>query len=205
MIDKLKLYVVTDSNILAERDFYESIEASLKGGATMLQLREKECGGKEFLDRARRLKEMTKNYDVPLIINDRVDIALLCDADGVHVGQSDIGAEEVRKLIGPNKLLGVSARSVEEAVLAEKQGADYIGVGAMFGTNTKLDAEYVSLETLFAIEKAVNIPIVLIGGLTLNNIETFNENRVAGYAIVSAILGAEDIEAETIKWKVKLG
>ena len=129
---ELKLYLVTDSDILRDRDFYKSIEAALKGGVTMLQLREKNASGKEFLKKAVRLRELTRKYDVKFIINDRVDIAMLCDADGVHVGQSDIPADKVRQLLGPNKIIGVSARTVEEARTAKENGADYLGVGAMW-------------------------------------------------------------------------
>lgn len=198
---KTKLYLVTDSDILKGRDFFWCIEEALKAGVTMLQLREKDCLGKEFLEKAIILREMTRKYGATFIINDRVDIAMLVDADGVHVGQSDIPASEVRKLIGNNKILGVSARNLEEAIEAKKQGADYLGVGAMFTTSTKLDAEYVSMDKFREIEETVKLPIVLIGGLSLENIGVFKKENVAGYAVVSAILGKEDIYSETIKWK----
>ncbi|ATD55535.1 thiamine phosphate synthase [Clostridium chauvoei] len=200
----LKLYLVTDTSILEGRDFYECIEDALKGGVTMLQLREKDCSGKEFLEKAIKLRELTKKYNVEFIINDRVDIALLCDADGVHVGQSDIPANEVRKLIGPNKILGVSARTIEEARKAKDDGADYLGVGAMFGTNTKLDAKHVSIETLKEIKKEVNIPIVAIGGLNLDNMELIKECNIEGYAVISAILRKDNIKAECEKWIIKI-
>lgn len=199
-MESLKLYLVTDSAILEGRDFYESIEDALKGGVTMLQLREKDCSGKEFLEKAIKLRELTRNYNVKFIINDRVDIALLCDADGVHVGQSDIPASEVRKLIGDNKILGVSARTLEEAKKAKEHGADYLGVGAIFGTNTKLDAKHVSIDTLKEIKSKVKIPIVAIGGLNLNNIKEIKECKIEGYAVVSAILASNDIKAECEKW-----
>lgn len=199
-MESLKLYLVTDSDILEGRDFYKSIEDALKGGVTMLQLREKDCSGKEFLEKAIKLRELTRNYNVKFIINDRVDIALLCDADGVHVGQSDIPASEVRKLIGDNKILGVSARTLEEAKKAKEHGADYLGVGAMFGTNTKLDAKHVSIDTLKEIKSKVKIPIVAIGGLNLNNIQDIKECKIEGYAVVSAILASNDIKAECEKW-----
>ena len=197
---ELKLYLVTDSDILRGRDFYKSIEDALKGGVTMLQLREKDASGKEFLDKAVKLRELTRKYDVKFIINDRVDIAMLCDADGVHVGQSDIPADKVRKLLGPDKIIGVSARTVEEARTAQERGADYLGVGVMFTTTTKLDAKAVSIEGLLEIKENVNLPIVAIGGLSLNNIEMLKQCNIDGYAVVSAILKAEDIKNECEKW-----
>lgn len=198
--DALKLYLVTDSVILRGRDFYKCIEDAIKGGVTMVQLREKDISGKEFLERAIKLRELTKRYGVSLIINDRVDIALLCDADGVHVGQSDIAAKDVRRLVGEDKIVGVSARSVEEAKTAKEDGADYIGIGAMFATSTKLDAKSVSLETVENIKNNVDIPFVLIGGINLENLDTLKKLDSDGYAIVSSILKAEDIYLETKKW-----
>ena len=201
---ELKLYLVTDSDILEGRDFYNCIEEALKGGVTILQLREKDASGKEFLERAIKLRELTKKYNVKFIINDRVDIAMLCDADGVHIGQSDIPANKVRELIGEDKIVGVSARTVEEAIKAKENGADYLGVGAMFTTTTKLDAKAVSIEELKEIKKVVDLPIVTIGGLSLNNIDKLKECDIDGYAVVSAILGASDIRLECEKWIKKI-
>lgn len=201
---ELKLYLVTDSDILEGRDFYNCIEEALKGGVTILQLREKDASGKEFLERAIKLRELTKKYNVKFIINDRVDIAMLCNADGVHVGQSDIPANKVRELIGEDKIVGVSARTVEEAIRAKENGADYLGVGAMFTTTTKLDAKAVSIEELKEIKKVVDLPIVTIGGLSLNNIDKLKECDIDGYAVVSAILGASDIRLECEKWIKKI-
>ncbi|WP_270505938.1 thiamine phosphate synthase [Paraclostridium sordellii] len=201
MKEKLKLYLVTDSEILKERDFYKCIEDALKGGVTTLQLREKNANGKEFLEKAYKLRELTKKYNVLFIINDRVDIAMLCDADGVHVGQSDIPLREVRKLVGDNKIIGVSAHNIKEAMEAKNNGADYIGVGAMFNTSTKNDATLVTLKELEEIDKGVEIPKVLIGGITLDNISTFKNINVDGYAIVSAILNSDDIYNECLKWR----
>lgn len=201
MKEKLKLYLVTDSEILKERDFYKCIEDALKGGVTTLQLREKNVNGKEFLEKAYKLRELTKKYNVLFIINDRVDIAMLCDADGVHVGQSDIPLREVRKLVGDNKIIGVSAHNIKEAMEAKNNGADYIGVGAMFNTSTKNDATLVTLKELEEIDKGVEIPKVLIGGITLDNISTFKDINVDGYAIVSAILNSDDIHNECLKWR----
>lgn len=203
-MQELKFYLVTDSEILRGRDFYNSIEEALKGGVTMLQLREKNASGKEFLEKAIKLRELTKKYNVKFIINDRVDIAMLCDADGVHVGQSDIPANKVRELIGEDKIVGVSARTVEGALIAKKNGADYLGVGAMFTTTTKLDAKSVSIEKLKEIQEMVSLPVVAIGGLSLSNIDKLKECNVDGYAVVSAILGAENIKLECEKWVEKI-
>ncbi|MDU5110115.1 MAG: thiamine phosphate synthase, partial [Clostridium sp.] len=192
-MEELKLYLITDSDILKDRDFYDEIENVLKGGVTMLQLREKDALGKEFLEKAIRLRELTKKYNVKFIINDRVDIALLCDADGVHVGQDDLPADKVRKLIGKDKILGVSARNIEEAIKAKEMGADYLGVGAMFTTSTKSDAIVVSFDELNNIRRNVNLPIVVIGGITLDNIDRFKEYNIDGYSVISAILGSNDI------------
>lgn len=200
MRDKLKLYLVTDSDILKNRDFYKCIEDALRGGVTTVQLREKSICGKEFLEKAYRLRALTKKYNAMFIINDRVDIAMLCDADGVHVGQSDIDAKDVRKLIGKDKILGVSARSIDEANKAVDDGADYIGVGAMFDTSTKKDAKIVSLDTLRDIKDRVNIPIVCIGGISLDNAYMFEDFDIDGFAIVSAILKSDDIYNETRIW-----
>lgn len=201
---ELKFYLVTDSDILRGRDFYNSIEEALKGGVTMLQLREKNASGKEFLEKAIKLRELTKKYNVKFIINDRVDIAMLCDADGVHVGQSDIPANKVRELIGEDKIVGVSARTVEEALTAKENGADYLGVGAMFTTRTKLDAKSVSIEKLKEIKELIKLPVVAIGGLSLSNIDKLKECNVDGYAVVSAILGALNIKLECEKWIEKI-
>ncbi|WP_034849005.1 thiamine phosphate synthase [Clostridium hydrogeniformans] len=200
MKEKLELYLVTDSDMLKGRDFYKVIEDSIKGGVTMIQLREKDALGKEFLEKAYNLRKLTKKYNIPLIINDRVDIALLVDADGVHVGQKDIPAKEVRRLIGKDKILGVSARTIEEAMRAKEDGADYLGVGAIFSTTTKLDAKNVKKEEVKKIKEDVGLPMVGIGGLNLGNIQkTFNYG-LDGYAVISAILGAEDVYSECIKW-----
>ena len=147
-----------------------------------------------------KLRELTKKYDVKFIIDDRIDIALLCDADGVHVGQSDIDAKSARKLIGEDKILGVSARTLQEAKRAKEDGADYIGIGAMFSTSTKLDAKSVSFETLKEIKDNVDIPFVLIGGINLDNVGQLKQFNPDGYAIISAILKEEDIYAEVKKW-----
>lgn len=207
-IDKLrkdlKLYLVTDSDILKNRDFYKCIEEAMKAGVTMVQLREKNTDGKEFLEKALKLRELTRKYNVSFIINDRVDIALLSDADGVHVGQSDIDADSVRKLIGKDKIIGVSARSVAEAQKAKADGADYIGIGAMFSTSTKLDAKDVSFDTLREMTSQVDIPFVLIGGITLDNVCQLKKFNPDGYAIVSGILKTDNIYDRVSKWIQKI-
>lgn len=200
----LKLYLVTDSDILKGRDFYKVIEDSMKAGVTMVQLREKDADGKEFLQKAIKLRELTRKYDVSFIINDRVDIAMLCDADGVHVGQSDIDAVSVRKLMGEDKIIGVSARSVEEAKKAKEDGANYLGIGAMFSTSTKLDAKDVSFDTLNNIINKVDLPFVLIGGINLDNVCELKKFNPDGYALVSGILGAEDIKERVKLWCEKI-
>lgn len=198
--EDLKLYLVTDSEILKGRDFYKSIEEAIKGGVTMVQLREKDEPAKEFLEKAIKIRELTRAYNVTFMINDRVDIALLCDADGVHVGQSDIGAKYVRKLIGKEKILGVSARNLKEAQIALEEGADYIGVGAMYSTSTKSDAKLVSFETVKKIRDNIDIPVVLIGGINLENLNELKKLNCEGYAVVSALLKEKDIYKETNKW-----
>ena len=200
----LKLYLVTDSDILKGRDFYKCIEDAIKAGVTMVQLREKDADGKEFLQKAIKLRELTRKYDVSFIINDRVDIAMLCDADGVHVGQSDIDAVSVRKLMGEDKIIGVSARSVEEAKKAKEDGANYLGIGAMFSTSTKLDAKDVSFNTLDNIINKVDLPFVLIGGINLDNVCELKKFNPDGYALVSGILGAEDIKERVKLWCEKI-
>ena len=196
----LKLYLVTDSKILKDRDFYKCIEDAIKSGVTMVQLREKNTDGKEFLEKAIKLRELTNKYNVTFVINDRIDIAMLVDADGVHIGQSDIDAVSARKLLGDNKIIGVSARNVQEAKIAKENGADYLGIGAMFSTSTKSDAKLVSFNTLEEIIKEVNLPFVLIGGITLDNVKKLKHFKPDGYALVSGILGTDDISKRVEKW-----
>ena len=196
----LKLYLVTDSEILKDRDFYICIEDAIKSGVTMVQLREKNTDGKEFLEKAIKLRELTNKYNVTFVINDRIDIAMLVDADGVHIGQSDIDAVSARKLLGDNKIIGVSARNLQEAKIAKENGADYLGIGAMFSTSTKSDAKLVSFNTLEEIIKEVNLPFVLIGGITLDNVKKLKHFKPDGYALVSGILGTDDISKRVEKW-----
>lgn len=196
----LKLYLVTDSEILKDRDFYKCIEDAIKSGVTMVQLREKNTDGKEFLEKAIKLRKLTNKYNTTFVINDRIDIAILVDADGVHIGQSDIDAVSARKLLGDNKIIGVSARNLQEAKIAKENGADYLGIGAMFSTSTKSDAKLVSFNTLDEIIKEVNLPFVLIGGITLDNVKKLKHFKPDGYALVSGILGTDDISKRVEKW-----
>ncbi|MGL5647513.1 MAG: thiamine phosphate synthase [Clostridium sp.] len=192
LLDKLKLYLVTDKEILKEKDFFKEIEKTLKSGVKTVQLREKDTLGKEFLDKAIKLRSLTKKYNSLFIVNDRVDIGMLSNADGIHIGQKDIQIGDVRKLVGEKMIIGVSASTLEEAKKAEDDGADYIGVGAIFKTETKKDAENTGLDVLKEIKKNINIPIVAIGGIKEENIEKIS--KVEGYAIVSDILASKEIE-----------
>lgn len=193
----LLLYAVTDRTWLGEETLYQQVEKTLKGGATFIQLREKHLDDAAFLEEAVELKELCRRYHVPFVINDNVEIALKMDADGVHVGQSDMEAGNVREKLGPDKIIGVSAQTVEQAVLAEQRGADYLGVGAVFPTGSKDDADDVSHETLKAICEAVSIPVIAIGGISRNNVMELAGSGICGIAVISAIFAQPDIEAAT--------
>ncbi len=190
----LLLYAVTDRHWLNGRTLYSQVEEALKGGATFIQLREKELDEEHFLEEAKEIKELCRRYQVPFVINDNVEIALAVDADGVHVGQSDMEAGDVRAKLGPDKMIGVSAQTVEQAVMAEQNGADYLGVGAVFPTGSKADALEVSHDTLKAICKAVKIPVIAIGGISKENILELAGSGVCGIAVISAIFAKDDIE-----------
>ena len=193
LISSLKIYAVTDRYWLNGRELKDDVEKAILGGATMIQLREKDLDFNSFVAEALKIKEVCKKYDVPFIINDSLDVFLAVDADGIHVGQNDMTADLVREKIGKDKILGVSAETVEEAILAEKMGADYLGVGTIFNTSTKLDAITVSMETLTNICANVNIPVVAIGGITKNNIKELNNTMIDGISVVSAIFANDDI------------
>ena len=198
----LLLYAVTDRNWLPEGEtLEEQVEKCLKGGATCIQLREKQLSEEEFLEEARRMKAVCAKYHVPLLINDNVEIALAVDADGVHVGQSDMEALDVRAKLGPDKIIGVTAKTVEQALLAEKHGADYLGSGAVFGTSTKEDASKMDHKVLKQICQAVQIPVVAIGGITEENVAELAGKGICGVAVVSAIFAKKDIEAATRELK----
>ena len=197
----LLLYAVTDRHWLGDRTLYEVVKESLDGGATFIQLREKNLDQAHFLEEARELKKLCAEYQVPFVINDNVDIAMQVDADGVHVGQSDMETGDVRAKLGPDKIIGVSAQTVEQAILAEKRGADYLGVGAVFPTGSKDDADDVSHETLRAICQAVSIPVIAIGGITVENTPLLKGTGICGIAVISAIYGQENIPEATGKLK----
>jgi len=190
----MTLYAVTDRSWLGERTLAQVVEDVLKGGATFLQLREKELDREAILAEAREIQAIAARYHVPFVINDSVDIALACDADGVHVGQTDLMGRDVRALIGPDKILGITANTVELAVAAERAGADYIGAGAVFGTTTKQNAKNLSLDTLKAICQAVSIPVVAIGGINADNLPQLAGTGAAGAAVVSALFAQKDPE-----------
>lgn len=190
----MTLYAVTDRSWLGERTLAQVAEDVLKGGATFLQLREKELDREAILAEAREIQTIVARYHVPFVINDSVDIALACDADGVHVGQNDLMGRDVRAFIGPDKILGITANTVELAVAAERAGADYIGAGAVFGTTTKQNAKNLSLDTLKAICQAVNIPVVAIGGINADNLPRLAGTGAAGAAVVSALFAQKDPE-----------
>lgn len=201
----LLLYAVTDRHWLNGRTLYSQVEEALKGGATFIQLREKELDEEHFLEEAKEIKELCRRYQVPFVINDNVEIALAVDADGVHVGQSDMEAGDVRAKLGPDKIIGVSAQTVEQAVLAERHGADYLGVGAVFPTSSKDDAVEVPFETLKAICEAVSIPVIAIGGITKDNVKELSSSGICGIAVISAIYGQKDIKkaSEELKTATK--
>ena len=195
----MRLYAVTDRAWVGKQSLYEQVEAALKGGVTCVQLREKELSEEEFLAEAKEIKALCSRYHVPFFINDNVDVAIKCQADGVHVGQEDMKASDVRAKVGDQMIIGVSAHSVVEAVEAVKNGADCLGVGAMFATSTKSDASVLPKETLRAICEAVDVPVVAIGGIGESNILELAGTGADGVALVSAIFGAADIEAQCRK------
>ena len=190
----LILYAVTDRTWLDGRKLYDDVEKAIQGGATLIQLREKNLTHEEFRTEALEIQKLCKKYKIPFIINDDVKLACEIDADGVHVGQDDMEAGNVRNLIGSEKILGVSVQTPEQAILAESRGADYLGAGAVFHTDSKLDAADVSHETLKKICASVKIPVVAIGGINAKNINQLAGTGIAGVAIISAIFAADDIE-----------
>ena len=195
------LYLVTDRQLMSCDSLTEAVEQAILGGCTMIQLREKELPSLEFYNQAVAVKQVTERYHIPLIINDRIDIAMAVQAAGVHIGQHDLPAATVRKVIGENMLLGVSASSIAEAIQAQQDGADYLGVGAMFPTGTKTDADSVSMEELQKIRAAVSLPIVVIGGINKGNAGRFKPMGIDGLAVVSAIIAQSDIKAAAAELK----
>lgn len=194
--EMLKLYAVTDRSWLNGRTLYEQVEEAILGGATCVQLREKEVEETLFKEEAVRLAKLCHRYGVPLLINDNVQIAMCSGADGVHIGQEDMAAGDVRRLIGSDMIMGVTAKTVEQAQKAQEAGADYLGSGAVFGTSTKMNARPMPIETLQSICGAVSIPVVAIGGINRNNIMKLAGTDIAGAAVVSGIFAAADIEGE---------
>ena len=193
----LLLYAVTDRTWLNGETLYKQVEKAIKGGVTFVQLREKNLDEKSFLNEALEIQILCKKYNIPFVINDNVEIARKINADGVHVGQSDMKAENVRAILGNDKILGVSAQTVEQALYAQKEGADYIGVGAVFPTGSKLDADNVSLDTLKEICRAVNIPVDAICGIGIDNVSKLKNSGITGIAVISAIFASDDIELAT--------
>jgi thiamine-phosphate pyrophosphorylase len=195
------LYLVTDRRLMSTPTLEEAVEQAIAGGATLVQLREKAASSLEFYHMAVRIKHITDKHHVPLIINDRVDIALAVHAAGVHIGQQDLPARSVRSIIGTDKILGVSASTQLEAIRAQENGADYLGVGALFPTGTKTDAEFVSMEELKKIREAVSLPIVGIGGINEKNLPLLNGMGIDGIAVVSALISAKDIAGKAAELK----
>lgn len=191
----MRLYAVTHRSWLGGRSLAEDVEAAIKGGATLIQLREKNMDINSFAKEAEEILLMCRKYNVPLIINDNIDVALAVGADGIHIGQSDISAAKAREILGEDKIIGVTAKTVSQAQKAQRDGADYLGSGAVFGTSTKADAKPIDLETLRSITASVNIPVVAIGGITGENVLCLKGSGIAGAAVVSGIFAQKDIEA----------
>ena len=197
----LLLYAITDRHWLNGKTLYSQVELALKGGATMIQIREKDLDENAFLKEAEQIQSLCTKYCVPFIVNDNVELAVKIGADGVHVGQSDMAAKDVRALIGKDKILGVSAQTVEQALEAQKCGADYLGTGAIFPTGSKDDAQVLGVQTLKEICSAVNIPVVAIGGISKDNILELKKSGIAGVSVISAIFAQSDIVAATAELK----
>ena len=195
------IYLVTDRDLMSTETLEEAVEQAIIGGCTLVQLREKDCSSLDFYNTAVKVKEITDKYNVPLLINDRLDIALAVDAAGVHVGQSDLPVSVVRKIIGEDKIIGISAGTLEEALKGQRDGADYLGVGAMYATGTKKDANPTSMEELKKIRENVSLPIVVIGGINKERIKDFEGIEIDGLAIVSAIIAQKDIVEATRELK----
>ena len=202
--EDLLLYAVTDRHWLNGETLYSQVEKTLEGGTTFVQLREKELDEAHFLEEAKKIKELCDRYHVPFVINDNVEIAKKVDADGVHVGQSDMEALDVRKTLGEDKIIGVTAKTVEQALKAQAHGADYLGVGAVFGTTSKTDATKLDHKVLKEICETVDIPVVAIGGITEENVTELAGNGICGVAVISAVFGQPDIEQATKELKEKV-
>lgn len=199
--EQLNLYLVTDRHWLANRNLEDDVEKAILGGVTMVQLREKNIDNDSFIELAKKVKQVCNKYKVPFIINDNLEVALAVDSDGIHIGQDDLPASLVRQKIGPNKILGVSAHNLDEAIAAKKAGATYLGAGAMFSTTTKDNTTNLSIEQLQAITKNVDIPVVAIGGINYDNCLSLKNCNLAGIAVVSAIMAATNISEATSNLK----
>lgn len=195
------LYLVTDSELLKGRKLETIVYQAVKGGVSLVQLREKKAGSLDFYMVAKKVKEVTDKFNVPLIINDRIDIALSVDAAGVHIGQEDLPCKIARQILPKDKIIGVSVHNIEEALRAQEDGADYLGCGAVFTTSTKSDVSNLTIDKLAEIKKAVNIPVVAIGGINKENVSSLRNTNIDGIAVVSAIVGEEDpkLAAENMK------
>lgn len=191
------LYAITDRTWLNGRSLEDVVEQSLMGGVDIIQLREKNLDFNSFLESAIKIKKLTEKYNVPLIINDNIEVCRQSNADGVHIGQGDTPLSKARKVLGKDKIIGVTAKTIQQALEAQLNGADYLGVGAMFGSTTKKDAIPLTFQQLADIRKSITIPIVAIGGINANNIDKFANTNVDGIAIVSAIYGQTDIKSAT--------
>lgn len=191
--EQLNLYLVTDRHWLANRNLEDDVEKAILGGVTMVQLREKNIDNDSFIELAKKVKQVCNKYKIPFIINDNLEVALAVDSDGIHIGQDDLPASLVRQKIGPDKILGVSAHNLDEAIAAKKAGATYLGAGAMFSTTTKDNTTNLSIEQLQAITKNVDIPVVAIGGINYDNCLSLKNCNLAGIAVVSAIMAATNI------------
>ncbi|WMJ76030.1 MULTISPECIES: thiamine phosphate synthase [unclassified Sedimentibacter] len=198
------LYFVTDSTGKTENEFLNVVEKACKGGVTLIQLREKNLTGRDYLKLALNVKIITDKYNIPLIIDDRIDVAMASDASGVHVGQNDIPVSYARKLMGKNKIIGATAKTVEQALVAYEQGADYLGVGAIYPTTTKVATRITDVSTLNDICRAVPIPVVAIGGLNINNIDILKESPIKGISVVSAVMKSIDPEKSAMDLKKKV-
>lgn len=199
--ESMQMYIVSDRTWLQGRTLYDVLKECLEGGATFLQLREKDVTQAKFIEEAKEIRQLAKEYEIPFVINDDIDVAIAADVDGAHIGQSDGSVKVARQKLGPNKILGVSVQNVEQALLAQADGADYLGVGSMFTTSTKLDADHVSIQTLHDICAATTIPVVAIGGINLDNIKQLQGSGVDGVAVISAILASKDIQQATQAFK----
>lgn len=200
----ISLYLVTNSDEMDRDEFLRRVEAALKGGVTLVQLREKDMSGREFYYLAKSLHQITSAYHVPLLIDDRLDIALAIGAEGVHIGQSDIPVHIARKILGDEMIIGATAKTVEQAIEAERDGADYLGIGAIHPTTTKVKTQLTSVDTLNEIADSISIPIVAIGGLKRNNLEVLKGSGASGVAVVSAIMNADDPEESSVELLNKL-